>query len=91
MGVLLSACLTREKDARKGPSSAESVQASGPHNLSPRGARNAASFGPEMQAILKVFQDQYDADSNPDGIVVLGVADNSLLRTELLEVRVERA
>ncbi|PWZ01870.1 PLP-dependent transferase [Testicularia cyperi] len=38
----------------------------------------------KVEAILKVFADLYDPDTNPNGIVNLGVADNSLCRPEML-------
>lgn len=61
-----------------------SLNSSSDAPLSKRGDRNAAVFDKKTEAILKVFANLYDPDTNPDGIVNLGIADNSLCRPELL-------
>lgn len=61
-----------------------SLDASSDAPLSKRGSRNAAFFDKKTEAILKVFSNLYDPDTNPEGIVNMGIADNSLCRPELL-------
>lgn len=52
--------------------------------LSRRGAHGASSFDlPE--GLKRLLKNMYDPDTNPDGIINAGIADNSLCRTELLE------
>lgn len=53
--------------------------------LSQRGQHNAKFLSGDMKRILALFRDQYDPDTNPKGIVVLGVADNALMRPELVD------
>ncbi|UZJ57538.1 hypothetical protein CBS101457_006858 [Exobasidium rhododendri] len=55
------------------------------YGLSKRGERNAALMEGKMEKFLKVIANQYDAVLNPDGVVICGVADNSLCRKELVE------
>lgn len=53
--------------------------------LSKRGRHNAAFLDGGMRRILELFRDQWDPELNPEGIIVLGVADNALMRKELLQ------
>ena len=51
--------------------------------LSRRGAQGAQSFEiPE--GLKRMLRNQYDPDTNPNGVINAGIADNSLCRTELL-------
>ncbi|KAK0557186.1 hypothetical protein OC846_000636 [Tilletia horrida] len=53
-------------------------------NLSPRGRSAAQSFA-SLTKLAKVMRNIYDPETNPDGIVFLGLADNAVLRPEILE------
>ncbi|PWN40024.1 PLP-dependent transferase [Ceraceosorus guamensis] len=62
-----------------------SASSSGPRaNLSTRGARNAAEFA-DFARKMSLARNVYDERDNPTGIVILGVADNGLLRGQLLK------
>jgi hypothetical protein len=61
-----------------------------PHNvaqfgLSKRGARNAAEVAGKLEKLTKIIKNQYDVKYNPEGVVICGVADNSLCRKELVK------
>lgn len=53
--------------------------------LSSRGQKNSKFLSGPIKKVAAVFRDQYDSELNPNGIVVLGVADNALMRGELLK------
>ncbi|KAK0559504.1 hypothetical protein OC844_004362 [Tilletia horrida] len=53
-------------------------------NLSQRGSAAAASLA-DIGKLAAVMEDIYDPRTNPDGIVFLGLADNALLRAEILD------
>ncbi|PWN26670.1 PLP-dependent transferase [Jaminaea rosea] len=55
-----------------------------PAGLSQRGDKNAAVVNGSLKNLLEIFRDQYDPKTNPSGIVIVGVADNSLMRKEVL-------
>lgn len=55
------------------------------NGLSKRGMKDLKEMSGRMTTMLKMFANQYDAKNNPDGIVILGIADNSLCRTELVD------
>ncbi|PWN34512.1 PLP-dependent transferase [Meira miltonrushii] len=62
-----------------------SDQPTAKNGLSRRGLKDLEEMSGRVAILLKMFANQFDAKSNPDGIVVLGIADNSLCRTELVE------
>ncbi|EPS38744.1 hypothetical protein H072_7483 [Dactylellina haptotyla CBS 200.50] len=51
-------------------------------SLSHRGLESMAEFA-QMAALMKVFGNIYNKEKNPDGIISLGVAENSLMHKEL--------
>lgn len=52
--------------------------------LSRRGESDAQTVHQRMSQMRKIFKDQYDPLHNPKGIVIMGIADNSLCRKELV-------
>ncbi|KAL8942591.1 MAG: hypothetical protein Q9216_001573 [Gyalolechia sp. 2 TL-2023] len=50
--------------------------------LSDRGQKNV-SAGEAFDKLVEIFTNVYDKDSNPDGIISLGVAENGLMHKEL--------
>ena len=42
-------------------------------------------MGGRVATLLSVFGNQFDANTNPEGIVIFGIADNSLCRSELVD------
>lgn len=52
--------------------------------LSQRGSRNAQEIQGKLEKMMEVIQHQWTPE-NPSGIVILGIADNSLMRNELVE------
>lgn len=64
---------------------AEQATASSSSLLSSRGQKNSKFLSGPIKKVAAVFRDQYDSELNPNGIVVLGVADNALMRGELLK------
>jgi aspartate/methionine/tyrosine aminotransferase len=53
------------------------------HGLSTRGAEAAAPSG--NQQLFDVWSNLYDAETNPDGYVSLGVAENALMHEEMVQ------
>ncbi|EPQ27755.1 uncharacterized protein PFL1_04892 [Pseudozyma flocculosa PF-1] len=78
----------RDLDIADGPS--ESPQSSSNSNsnstLSGRGRQNASFINEKVEAIFELMRDLFDPETNPNGIVNLGVADNALCRNELLQL-----
>ncbi|CAO1625630.1 unnamed protein product [Parajaminaea phylloscopi] len=60
-------------------------QPRGDSSLSDRGRRNAAKIDGGLKGLLEIFRNPYDPKTNPDGVVIAGLADNALLREELLQ------
>ena len=56
-----------------------------PVSLSNRGNKNYEGVAPKLDAIAKVFGNLYDKDNNPNGLINLGIAENSLLADEILD------
>ncbi|MCO5549758.1 hypothetical protein L7F22_003231 [Adiantum nelumboides] len=55
------------------------------NGLSKRGLKDLKEMGGRVAMLLKVFENQFDAKNNPDGTIILGIADNSLCRSELVD------
>ncbi|KAF3257232.1 hypothetical protein TWF192_001505 [Orbilia oligospora] len=53
-------------------------------SLSKRALESADAFG-AMAGLMKVFQNMYNKEKNPNGIISLGVAENSLMHKELVD------
>ncbi|KAF3936585.1 hypothetical protein ABW19_dt0206426 [Dactylella cylindrospora] len=53
-------------------------------SLSKRGLESAGAFG-AMADLMKIFANMYNKETNPNGIISLGVAENSLMHPELTE------
>lgn len=55
------------------------------NGLSRRGENDLETVQGRMGMLKKIISDLYDEKDNPDGLVLLGIADNSLCRKELVE------
>ncbi|KAG0051855.1 hypothetical protein BGZ83_003256 [Gryganskiella cystojenkinii] len=54
--------------------------------LSQRAQQNLTGENIMLEGVVKVNANKYDAQSNPDGIINLGVAENQLMKTDLIEI-----
>jgi hypothetical protein len=55
-------------------------------NLSLRAAENLTGSNVMLEGVIKANSDKFDVQSNPDGIINLGVAENQLMTAELREI-----
>lgn len=56
------------------------------HRLSARAQENLSGPNIMLDGVKKVNSDKYDADTNPNGIINLGVAENQLMTKELTKI-----
>ncbi|KAF8988565.1 hypothetical protein BGZ52_007860 [Haplosporangium bisporale] len=56
------------------------------HRLSTRAQENLSEPNIMLDGVRKVNSDKYDADTNPNGIINLGVAENQLMTKELTKI-----
>ncbi|KAF9934991.1 hypothetical protein FBU30_009414 [Linnemannia zychae] len=56
------------------------------NNLSSRAAENLKGTNVMMDGLIRANSNKYDATSNPDGIINLGVAENQLMTAELRQI-----
>lgn len=71
-GVTVTAVILYLKRKKKGP-------------LSSRGLELTAPVLPYMSGVIKAFSSPFDAETNPDGYILLAVAENKLMWPEMKE------
>ncbi len=75
----------QEQTASSSSSSTTSANAAPRGHLSARGQVFASFITPAFENDIKVFSDAYEWQHNPSGLVNFGVAENALLRAEIVD------